>query len=246
MKAKISKSAINALKPGQQISDTSLVGFVARRLKSGTASYYFRERDSNGQQLTISLGVHGEVTPDQARREALRVAAQIRSGDKPVSAAVKAAKRRESWGCNVDHLLDDFIKRHVRGHTDERPEGLRTADEYERCFDRYVRPRLGKKSIYDLKRSDITALLDQIEDSGAPVMGDRVLRYLNSCFSWQAVRNDRLSSRRSRAAWHEQSRCCASASARLMTARFAICIARSIALATPCRRASQPSPSFCC
>jgi integrase len=67
---------------------------------------------------------------------------------------------------------------------------LRSANEIERTFNVYVRPRLGSKSIYDLKRSDTVELLDQIEDKNGPVMADRTLAYIRKAFNWQATRDD--------------------------------------------------------
>jgi hypothetical protein len=45
-----------------------------------------------------------------------------------------------------------------------------------RAFNVYVRPRIGKVAIYDLKRRDIVEMLDAIEDENGPVMADREIR----------------------------------------------------------------------
>jgi integrase len=183
MQQKISKSTVDKLQPGQLLVDTNPVGFVARRLKSGTVTYGFRYRDNTGRRYWIGLGLHGSVTPDQARRKALKTAAEVREGGAPVSASALAAQRRPMASHSVDQLLDNFLARYVR------PK-LRSADEIERTFRVYVRPRLGGKSIYDLKRRDIVELLDAIEDAGTPVMADRVLAYLRKCFNWLASRDE--------------------------------------------------------
>jgi integrase len=184
MQRRISKSVIDKLQPGQIIADHNPIGFVARRLPSGAVTYGFRYRDRiTGQQRWIGLGLHGDVTPDQARKKALKTAGEVRDGASPVSASAVAAKRRRAAGHSVDELLDNFILRHVRPN-------LRSADEIERAFRRYVRPRIGGKCIYDLKRRDIVELLDAVEDAGAPVMADRVLAHLRKAFNWQATRDD--------------------------------------------------------
>jgi len=81
-------------------------------------------------------------------------------------------------------VLDDFLARYVR------KQGLRSADEIERTFRVYVRPRLGDKPIYELQRRDVVELLDAIEDNHGPVMADRALAYLRKAFNWQATRDD--------------------------------------------------------
>jgi integrase len=187
MRQKISKSAINSLKLGQIIADSNPVGFVARRLNSGAVTYGYRYRDrTSGRQRWIGLGVHGEVSPDQARKRALKIAGEVRDGGEPVSAAETATKRRQAMGVTVDEVLDDFLARYVR------PK-LRSADEIERTFRVYVRPKIGSKPIFDLRRIDIIQLLDRVEDNGAPVMADRVLAHMRKALRWYAVRNDQFS-----------------------------------------------------
>jgi hypothetical protein len=58
-----------------------------------------------------------------------------------------------------------------------------------RTFDRLVRPAIGLKSIYLLKRSEIVGMLDEIEDRNGPVMADHVLAYVRKAFNWQATRD---------------------------------------------------------
>jgi hypothetical protein len=60
----------------------------------------------------------------------------------------------------VDALLDDHLKRHVRPN-------LRSADEIDRVFRVYVRPEIGAKSIYELKRRDIVEMLAALRTSTA-------------------------------------------------------------------------------
>ena len=165
MRAKITKRVVDALVAGgTPVSDSEIKGFVARRLPSGTVTYGYRYRDRGGRQRWLPLGLHGSITPDQARD--WRSNALVKS---PVAAIRPPnVSRRAAAASTVDALLDEFLVRHVRGK-------LRSANEIERTFSVYVRPRLGSKSIYDLKRSDIVELLDQIEDKNGPVMADRTL-----------------------------------------------------------------------
>src|SRR5262245_37550204 len=146
MLKKINKSAVNALKIGEIIADTNPVGFVVRRLKSGTVTYGYRFIDrATGRQRWIGLGT--DLAPEQARRKALQIASEAKNGAKPESAATITARRRQSFGYTVDQLLDDFIERYAKN--------LRGVAAIKRCFDVDVRPRLGKKFVQDLRRKDI-------------------------------------------------------------------------------------------
>jgi hypothetical protein len=155
MRAKITKRVVDALiAGGTPVSDSEIKGFVARRLPSGTVTYGYRYRDRGSRQRWLPLGLHGSITADQARELAKRRAGEVAGGRDP---AIECANSRAAAASTVDALLDDFLVRHVRGR-------LRSAREIQRTFDVYVRPRLGSKSIYNLKRSDVVELLDHIED----------------------------------------------------------------------------------
>lgn len=67
MRAKITKTSVDALEPGEIIADTEVKGFVARRLRSGVITYGLRYR-ANGKQRWLALGLHGaEITAEKAR-----------------------------------------------------------------------------------------------------------------------------------------------------------------------------------
>jgi integrase len=66
--------------------------------------------------------------------------------------------------------------------------------ERRRIFERYLYPKLGSRQIDSIKRSEISRLLDQIEDDNGPVMADHVLALLRRLMSWHASRGDDFSS----------------------------------------------------
>jgi integrase len=182
MRHKISKSAINRLKPGQSIADVNPVGLVARRLPSGVVTYGYRYRHKEtGRQHWVGLGTN--LAPEQARARALKVAGQAKNGEKPSSSAEDAAKWRKTLGRTVNDVLDDFIERYARPNS-------RSVDQIERAFAVDVRPKIGEKAITELRRLDIVELLDGIEDRGRPVAADRTLAYLRKALRWYATRDD--------------------------------------------------------
>jgi integrase len=67
---------------------------------------------------------------------------------------------------------------------------IRTANERRKTFERLVYPTLGKRPINEIRRSDINALLDRIEDKNGGPMADHTLAYLRRVFSWHAARTD--------------------------------------------------------
>jgi integrase len=180
MPTKITKRSVDALTPGAIISDSEIKGFVARRQQSGTISYGYRYRNQAGKQQWLPLGLHGSITPDEARRLAKRAAGAVAHGRDPQA---ERASARAAAGATVDKVLDGYLARSIK------PRGLRSAPEIEAVFNRLVRPRLGGRSIYSLTRQDIIGLLDMIEDERGPVMADKTLDYVRAAFAWHAIRD---------------------------------------------------------
>ncbi len=194
MQVKITKRQIDALAPGSIIADEEVKGFVARRLRTGAVSYGFRYRDKKtGKQRWIGLGLHGSITPDQARNLAKKRAGEVADARDPAgerdATRAEAVKAKLAEANTVNAVLDNFLKEYVRGS-----DALRSADQVERAFKVYVRPRIGAKSIYDLQRSDIKTMLAQVAKEHGPVMADRVLAYIRKAFNWHMIDDDNFKS----------------------------------------------------
>ena len=176
MRSRISKRTIDTLRPGQSIADLDVNGFSARCLPSGAISYDLRYRTATGERRRLSLGLHGAVTPDQARSIAEKRLDDLAKDIDP------ALERQRQRGATVNAVLDNYVARVLIT--------MRSKPAQVSAFDRLVRPEIGTRSIYDLRRVDIAGLMDSIEDTSGPVMADRTLEYLSACFSWQQKRDD--------------------------------------------------------
>lgn len=195
-RAKITKEAVEALKPGQIISDTNPTGFVARCQPSGKVSYFYRYRDKRtGRKHWYGLGVHGDITPKRARELAAQKAGDVAGGVNPLASEredrAKAQIEAKAEQNTVNAVLDQFMELHAKK--------LRSWKQIEHAFDSYVRPAIGSKSIYGsvlngLRRSDVAAMLDGVEKSAGPVMADRTLAHVRSAFNWQEARDDAFTS----------------------------------------------------
>jgi integrase len=145
---------------------------------SGAKSWAYRYR-VDGKSRKLTLGTFPALSIAEARQNAAGAAVKVQRGVDPII----EKKRSEARATNtVNAMLDAFVADHV--------SGLRSGDQVVRGFDIYVRPRIGDKSIYDLQRSDITSMLDEIKEQNGPVMADRVLAYISKAFHWQQVRDE--------------------------------------------------------
>ena len=93
----ISKRSIDARKPETKDSylwDDELSGFGLKVTPAGRKVYLVQYRlgGRKGRVRRVTIGVHGRITPEQARIEAKRLLGQVASGEDP--ADLKQQKKR--------------------------------------------------------------------------------------------------------------------------------------------------------
>jgi integrase len=92
---------------GYQIHwDEKLAGFGVRVTPGGAKSFVFQKR-INGKEKRITIGRFGELTAEQARKEAVKLAGQIATGGDPV--AEKAHKKLE--GTTLRQAFETYMER---------------------------------------------------------------------------------------------------------------------------------------
>src|SRR5262249_32085917 len=67
---------------------------------------------------------------------------------------------------------------------------LRSAKPMRSTLDRLVLPKLGRLPVDEIRKGDITRMLDKAEDDSGPVMADRGLAALSRVLNWYAGRVD--------------------------------------------------------
>lgn len=166
------------------IADSIVPGFGVRVTDKGSKTFVLRTRyPGEASASRREIGKVGEIELADARDKARSWLKLIADGKDP--ARVEEETRRSQIAkdaTTVDAVLDAFEKDHV--------EGLRSGDQVKAAFTNHVRPRIGDRSIYDLKRSDITNMLNEIKAESGPVMADRVLAHVRKAFNWQMVQDD--------------------------------------------------------
>ena len=76
------------------------------------------------------------------------------------------------------------MKRYVEAN------GLRSEREIARTLNKYILPRWQDRKICDIRRSDVTALLDKVEDDHGARQADMVLAIVRKLMNWHASRHD--------------------------------------------------------
>jgi hypothetical protein len=114
-----------------------------------------------------------------ARKEARAILGEVARGGDPVLERRRAADAERHA---LRAIVDDYFAREGKK--------LRSANKRRAALDRHVLPKLGAWSIYDIKRSDVQKLLDQIEDGTSDGRADQVLAFMRKVFNWFAARSD--------------------------------------------------------
>ena len=157
-------------------------GFGVRVTAAGARAFVLNYR-LRGREHRFTIGAWPDWSALKAVREARNLRQRVDRGENPLEDRAPSPAT-----ANVASILDDFVARYVRNKN----QPLRSADEYESAFNRLVKPRIGKLGVYEVRRSHVNKMLDEIEDANGPVMADRTLAYLRKAFNWYAARDDQF------------------------------------------------------
>jgi integrase len=176
MRKSLTDKGVAALKPRVQryaFPDPELTGHYVRVQPTGAKSFAAVAR-AHGRQIWTTIGAADAMSIADARDQARAILKRVRSGLPAV----------EVRGETVNAVVDTWLKRHAE------PKGLRTLPEIRRLLNVHVRPAWGNREFATLRRSDIAALLDEIEDNHGVRVADIVLGVIRSIATWYATRHD--------------------------------------------------------
>ena len=79
----ISRRTVEALKVDRDTMfwDSELAGFGVRVYASGTKVYIVQTREPGKPAQRVTVGHHGEITAEEARRRAVHILLRIRAGE---------------------------------------------------------------------------------------------------------------------------------------------------------------------
>lgn len=171
---KLTKTAVDALayqgtgNAACYAWDAELKGFGVRVYPGGRKAFVVTYR-SGGRKRFLTLGTYGkDMTPEQARKAAVRVLGQVASGNDPAE-----EKQREARGETVRDLCKTYMERH----------GLlkKSAKEDQRRIDKYLIPTWGSLKAAAVKRADVATLHAKI-GKAAPYEANQALALIGKMF----------------------------------------------------------------
>jgi len=180
---------INALKPQSkdyEVFDRDVGGLSVRVFPSGKRSFAVNFR-VNGKRKRMSIGDPRLMSITEARQTAMELQRKAKSGvnivqekKDEVEAHIAEQTRNQNTFANISDL---FIERYCI-----EDKKLKSWKEYKRILQKYVIPHWGNRNIEDIKKTDVTALLDSVADNYGPYQANRVLATTRKLFNWACVR----------------------------------------------------------
>jgi len=170
---KVTKRSVDAATPTEKeffVWDDELKGFGLRVYPSGRKMYLAQFR-AGGRLRRVNIGVHGALTPDLARTEAMKHLSEVRLGGDPA----KDRDRRKA-SPTMKEFGQRFLDEHVAMHC--KPS---TYGEYTRSVELFINPRLGSHRIIDVTRADVVGLHQSMKTT--PYQANRTLGVLSIMFT---------------------------------------------------------------
>ena len=160
MRKTLTDKGVAALKPRPKryaYPDPELAGHYVRITPSGAKSFAAVTRSPDGKQIWTTIGAADRMTiDDRARAWRARRSQRVRAGLPAVEA------KGETFG----DVAANWLKRHVERN------GLRSRDEIVRLLERHILPAWRNREFISIRRSDIAALLDRMEDENGARQAD--------------------------------------------------------------------------
>jgi integrase len=145
--------------------DEATRGLALRVGRSGLRAWTFHYT-ANGRRARLTFGSYPAISLGAARSKA----------DEARSQGPQAIAKASTFAA----ICEEYLRRST----------LRTKAWRAKQLERLVYPTLGAKPIDEVRRSDIVALLDRVEEESGGPMADQTLAIIRRILNWHASRSD--------------------------------------------------------
>ena len=169
MKAKITKKTVDSLAASSSdffVWDTEIPLFGIKITPKGNKIYVLQYR-FNGRLRRFTIGKHGTITPDHARREARKILGLVASGVDPAN-----NKQKMKSSPTIKEFFDRYLSDHAL--LKKKP---RSVAEDKRLMKQIIEPFIGNIKVKDITRKDIIRLHQN--QRHAPYQANRAIALLS-------------------------------------------------------------------
>lgn len=181
----ITKNAVDALQPGERdqfLWDRKVPGFGLKVTPAGSRVYIYQYRmGGRGSKVRrYTIGKHGALTADNARKEAKRLAALVAQGLDPQATKQKVQREKTelAFPAYLDRFASDCLK----------VDWKASADEVEAMLRTYALPELKAKALPEITRSDVSRVLRPLRKK--PATASKLFAVLRRLFKWAVSEGD--------------------------------------------------------
>ena len=147
--------------------DRDLPGFGIRVYPSGAKVYVVQSR-AFGRSTRVTVGRHGELSAEQARREAAHIITRIKAGEPPALPEPAAAPTVRDL---AERYEREYVAMHCKGST---------GYHYGLMLSKHIVPALGELLVAEVERKHILALQYGLSDK--PTVANRAVDILVHMF----------------------------------------------------------------
>ncbi|PIZ30018.1 MAG: integrase [Alphaproteobacteria bacterium CG_4_10_14_0_8_um_filter_53_9] len=169
---KLTKSLVEKAEPRKtryMIFDEQLPGFCLSVSPNGRRFYYLQYM-KNKRVKRMSIGMHGILTTEEARDQAIKLLAEVKSGGDPQRVAQE--KRQEPY---MDELCERYMDEHVAIHCKPR-----TQAGYAWLMKKFIKPYFRDMKVSEVTRADVAAFHHKMRNS--PYNANRALEMISKMF----------------------------------------------------------------
>ncbi|ODT80980.1 MAG: hypothetical protein ABS76_14430 [Pelagibacterium sp. SCN 64-44] len=183
---KLTKRVVDGVEVRQSryiLFDSVVAGFGLRVMPTGAKSWIFEYRPGEGgrnvPKKRVTIGAVGDFTPDQARKEAERLRALVKTGGDP-----QGEKTRRREAATTRELAEAFLE-----HIEEK-RSASTHEGYKRTLELHFLPSFGARKAASVEHAEI-AKLHRGMKANKP-SANKLLRVISSMYNWGASKAQRL------------------------------------------------------
>ena len=171
----ISRRTVEAFKVEKDTMfwDSELAGFGVRVYPSGMKVYIAQTRARGKAAQRVTVGEHGVITPEEARRRAGLILLRIKAGQEPVPEPLAATLASgPTVGDLARHYLEDHVAVRCKAKTEE---------NYRQAIAKHIAPALGRLPALAVDHARVTELHHALRDT--PAMANRVVDTLSRIYN---------------------------------------------------------------
>jgi len=173
----LTTKSLDAMKPATtkryEVRDAKTPGLHVRVSTTGARMFYTMSR-ANGKRRRIKIGPYPVLSLADARRRAMEIARSIELGEYDLTPKVP-----DETAPTLGEVIPQFIELHAKPNT---KDWKRT----ESVLRKFV--GLNDRPLDQIKRQDVTKVLDDIIANGTPTRANRALSAIKKLMNWCVMR----------------------------------------------------------